>query len=467
MVEDAKLQDTKVKLNYGRTFLIGFGFLTVGLTWGIYNLKIPLVLGFYLPSISLKDLIIGVIMVLDNITAILLQPYFGALSDKTRTRFGKRMPFLMIGIPFGALAFVLIPFSTNLALLIILIMFFNIMMALYRSPVVALMPDLTPSEVRAKGNAVINLMGGFGTIASYLVGAVLLDYDPSGATAFSVVGLIMLVSFFIVFLTVNEEKITKELIEKYGEDYASDRTELKKYRAKELEVKKEGGSSLWDRIKQSDTVMLFKEKEKSALFILLAIFSWFFAYNAIEAFFSLYAVNVLNISAGQASLLMLFLPLSFILFALPAGIISEKIGRRKTIKIGLLIVISSVAVLIFIQDFIVILAMFTILGAAWSMVNINSITVVWQLAPDGKIGAYTGVYYLFSAMAAITSPILAGSIFSIFYDVLGTFRYFLLFPFTLIFMIVALFFMTRVRRGEVKLSKEEIENLKKVYEEQD
>ena len=160
---------------------------------------------------------------------------------------------------------------------------------------------------------------------------------------------------------------------------------------------------------------------------------------------------------------MLFLPLSFILFALPAGIISEKIGRRKTIKIGLIITITCILILLFIQYFIVIIIMFLIVGAAWSCVNINSITVVWQLAPDGKIGAYTGIYYLFSALAAITSPIFAGLLFTIAYD-LGTLRYSLLFPFAFIFMTIALFFMTRVKRGEVKLSKKEVEELKKVYE---
>ena len=459
----------KVTLNYKITFLIGFGFLTTGLAWSIYNVQVPLILAYNLPTFDWSDLLIGVIMVLDNITAILLQPYFGAKSDKTRTKFGKRIPYLMIGIPFGVLAFVLIPHAPNMAFLIILIMIYNICMALYRSPVVALMPDLTPSEVRAKGNAIINLMGGIGTIASYIIGAVLLDADPSGALAFSIVGIIMLVSLMIVVFGVNENKINRKMIEKYGQDFASDKTKLKDYRVKEQKSLQNdvGKKNLLARVKSSDTVLIFREKEKSALYMLLAIFSWFFAYNGIETFFSLYAVNVLGISAGSASLLLLFLPLAFIIFALPAGIISEKIGRRKAIKLGLIVVISSVVVLIFIQEFLVIMIMFLVLGAAWSLVNINSITVVWQLAPDGKIGAYTGVYYLFSALAAITSPVFAGFLFSSTSATFGVFRYVLLFPFALGFMILALFFMTRVKRGEVKLSDEEIENLRKIYEEND
>lgn len=463
---EAGLAPRKVKLNYSLTFLIGFGFMTTGLTWSIYNLKVPLVLSYFLPAVAIRDLIIGIIMVLDNIIAIMLQPYFGALSDRVKSKHGKRIPFLMIGIPFGALFFVLIPQSTNLFLLIALITGFNFAMAFYRSPVVALMPDLTPSEVRAKGNAIINLMGGFGTIASYVIGAVLLDRDPSGATAFTVVAMIMLGCLFIVFFTVNEQKITARMIEQHGKDFASDRTEVAEFRAKAGENTGEAGSWL-GRLKGSEAVKIFTEKEKSALFMLLAIFSWFFAYNGIEAFFSLYATGVLGISAGNASLLMLFLPLSFIIAAVPAGILSEKIGRRKTIKIGLLIVIGAAALLTFERDFVLIAITFLVLGTAWSFVNINSITVVWQLAPNGKIGAYTGVYYLFSALAAIVSPVALGAIFSVFFDVLGVLRYALLFPFALAFMALALFFMTRVRRGEVNLSKEEIEALKKIYEEKD
>ncbi len=467
----AEAEKTKIKLDYKRTFLIGFGFLTTGLAWNIYNVKVPLVLKYFLPAFTWTDFIIGIIMVLDNITAILLQPYFGAVSDRTKSKFGKRMPFIITGIPLGVVSFVLIPHSTNLALLVFFIMLYNIGMALYRSPVVALMPDLTPSEVRAKGNAVINLMGGFGTIGSFLIGAILLDMDPTGSMAFSVIGLIMLGCLFVVFFTVNENEITKKMIQQYGADFAADRTEAKAFRVKELQQHQDVKKSLGERIATSETVMIFREKEKSALFMLLAIFSWFFAYNAIETFFSLLATEVLGFTQGTASLLMLFLPLSFIIFALPAGIISEKIGRRKTIKMGLAIIIGAATALLFVfvieEKFIYIIVMFLVIGVAWSMVNINSITVVWQLAPDGKIGAYTGVYYLFSASAAITSPVVAGFLFSITSDVLGAMRYALIFPFMLAFITLALIFMLFVRRGEVNLSKAELEALKKAYESAD
>jgi maltose/moltooligosaccharide transporter len=457
----------KVKLNVGRTFLIGFGFLSTA-AWSLYNVKMPLILAYYLPVISWADFLIGVIMVLDNITAIILQPYFGALSDKKKTKFGKRIPFLMIGIPSAALSFVLMPHAPNLAVLIILIMCFNLAMAFYRAPVVALMPDLTPSEVRSKGNAIINLMGGVGTISSYLIGAFLLDDDPSGATAFSVTGIIMLACLIVVMFTINEQKVTAELSSKYGPDFAADRTEIKKYRAVELssseKAKKQG---FFDRLKNSNTVMLFREKEKSALFMLLAIFSWFMATNAVETFFSLYATSVLGFKVGSASMLLLLVSAAFIIFAIPAGFMSEKIGRRKTIKIGLILILSSVIALFFFTNFSVLLVLFLLYGVSWSMININSITVVWQLAPDGKIGAYTGIYYLFSAASAIISPVIAGFLFSIAYEAMGALRYTLLFPYAFAFLILAFFFMTRVKRGEVKMSQTEINDLKRVYEQSD
>nr|MDO8111898.1 MFS transporter [Candidatus Sigynarchaeota archaeon] len=451
------------KLDYKKTFLIGFGFLTTA-AWRLYNIKIPLVLYYFLPVFSWSDFIVGVVMVIDNIIAIVLQPYFGSLSDRTKSKFGKRMPYIMIGIPAAVLAFVMMPFAPNVAVLLVLIFCFDLAMAFYRSPVVALMPDLTPSEVRAKGNAIINLMGGVGTIGSFLVGSVLLDYDPSGATAFSVVGIIMLVSLVIVVLTVNEQKITAEMTAKYGADFASDRTSIKDFRVKDAEKVDAGvKKGIFQRIKESDTVMIFREKDKSALFMLLAIFSWYMTINAVETFFSTYAVNILGISPGGASTLMLITPVTFIVFAIPAGIISEKIGRRKTIKIGIVIILATIFMFIFVRDFTILLSLFVIYGIAWSMMNINSITVVWQLAPNGKIGAYTGVYYLFSEASAILSPVVVGFIFSLAYDVMGILRYTLLFPYAFGFLILALIFMFKVKRGEVKLTAKEIDDLKRVY----
>ncbi|NMC07947.1 MAG: SLC45 family MFS transporter [Candidatus Lokiarchaeota archaeon] len=462
----AEQQQRKVKLDYRMTFLIGFAFLSTGI-WQLYNVKMPIMLTFFLGTMPWKDFIIGIIMVLDNITAVFLQPYFGALSDRTRTKFGKRVPYLMIGIPFAAISFVLIPQSMNLWMLLALIMCFNFAMALYRSPAVALMPDLTPSEVRAKGNAIINLMGGLGTIAAYLVGMLTFDKDPSGATAFGIGGIIMIVCLVVVVTTVDEQKVTARMVGLYGPDFAADKTELKKFRVQAGAPGAEKKRNLAQRLASSDIVMLFREKEKSAIFMLLAIFCLFMAFNAIETFFSLYAVNVLGFSEGQASNLMLFLPLMFIAFALPAGIMSEKVGRRKIIKIGLLLMACLIATMIFTTSFPLVMIVVLGIGMAYSLVNINTITVVWQLAPDGKIGAYTGVYYLFSALAQIISPVLVGFFFSVSEGTLGPLRYALLFPYGVVFLIVAFLMMFKVKRGEVILSKEEIEKLKKVYEKAD
>jgi MFS family permease len=177
----------------------------------------------------------------------------------------------------------------------------------------------------------------------------------------------------------------------------------------------------------------------------------------------LFAINLLGITEGTASLLLLFLPLSFIVFAIPAGKISEKYGRRKTIKVGFLIMLACFCVFIFFRQIPIIVVIFLVVGAGYSLININTITVVWQLAPKGKIGAYTGIYYLFSALAAILSPLIAGFVFSVSGITLGTFRYFMIIPMILVCLVFGFFFMTRVKRGEVKLSKDEIDELKKIY----
>jgi MFS family permease len=215
-----------------------------------------------------------------------------------------------------------------------------------------------------------------------------------------------------------------------------------------------------------DLKTVFVEKEKSALFMLFAIFSWFFGFNAIEVFYPLYAVRFLGWTEGQASTVLMLLPISLILFAVPAGKISEKIGRMKAIRIGLFVIIGVALTITFIQEMVVVAILLSIGGAAWGMVNINSITVIWQLAPEGKVGSYTGVYYTFSQLAAILSPVFMGLIIDILVLVNGTTteqNYGALFPFVLVWMVIALGFMTFVKRGEAEIDPEKLKQYKDQY----
>jgi maltose/moltooligosaccharide transporter len=142
-------------MQWKKIFLIGFGFFTITLAWAVYNTYVPV----FLEKLIKSSTIIGLIMTIDNFFGIILQPFFGNLSDKTNNKFGRRMPYLIIGIPLSALFFIFIPMHTGILMLILSVMGMNLFMSIYRSPAVALMPDSTPPHFRSKANGVINFMG--------------------------------------------------------------------------------------------------------------------------------------------------------------------------------------------------------------------------------------------------------------------------------------------------------------------
>lgn len=190
-----------MKLNYKKTFLIGLGFFTISIVWSIYNVAVPI----YLDELGLKGLTVGAIMTIDNIFALIFLPLFGVLSDKTNTRYGKRMPYLLIGIPLSAIAFFLIPFSkASLLSLMLTVISLNFFMSIYRAPTVALMPDFTPPPLRSKANGIINFMGGLGASFAYLLGGVLFkvnEYYP-----FSVGSGILIITIILMYTFIQEPK---------------------------------------------------------------------------------------------------------------------------------------------------------------------------------------------------------------------------------------------------------------------
>jgi len=405
------------KLDWGLTFIIGLGFFTTGITWALYNSYVPIFLRniiegdafWYAILGAWINTFIGIVMILDNIAAITLQPWIGAKSDNTWTRFGRRMPYILVGIPIAAFFFSFIPVIKNLALLILIIMIFNIAMALYRAPVVALMPDLIPSKFRSKANGVINFMGGIGAVYAFLIGSYL--YEIYGAfIAFLVTSIIMIVALIVLFLYVKEPEQPFEVEERVGI----------------IEAFKE----------------VLIDDDKSALFMLLAIMFWFFAYNIIETWFTTYGVLILGVSEAQASRALTGFALMFILFAIPAGFIATKIGRRRTIIFGLIGIIIMLILAAPIRNLWIIALLLTIAGVFWAMININSIVIVWEIGGKEKLGAYTGLYYFFSSIAAIFGPLIAGSIF----DLVG---FTIMFWLSVIYLIVALACMFFVKSGEV------------------
>ena len=281
-----------MKFSYPKTFLLGFGFFGVSVIWSIYNAYIPIMLQ---DRFLLATGFIGMFMTLDNIAALFIQPAVGAWSDNVRTRIGRRLPFIVIGAPISAFAFVLLPLATSLFLFFLSALMLLLGMAVWRTPVVALMPDITPSEHRSVANGIINLMGGLGSIIAFLGGAALYDMNPE--YPFLLGAVLVVIAAVLVLVFIREPKV-------YPPSEA-DRPNL---------IKSVKG--------------LFNAEEKSPLLILLAILFWFIAYNGIEAFFTLYAVNYLKFSASDGARLLGQLSVLFVLFALPAGYIGKAIGRR-------------------------------------------------------------------------------------------------------------------------------------------
>ncbi len=323
------------------------------------------------------------------------------------------------------------PSSDPMWLLLLWMLFFNIFMASYRSQAVALMPDFVKPVNRSKGNAVINFMGGVGALIAFIFNKALVPI--SLVLAFLAVAIIMVVSLVVLLFTVKEkESYSYKLI---------------------LELEEKEGHKIKDKKERPNLIESFKdilsEEDKSTLFMLFAIFFWFIGYQALEALYTVYGMDVLGLERGDAGFMLLYVALAFLLFALPAGILGSRIGRRLTIKIGLVLFISALLIGFAVQTIAVITVILVIAGVDWAFININSIVIVWEMArTERKIGTYTGVYYFFSFMAAILGPFMVGSLI----DLFGNVTLFLVCSF---FFIVALVFMFLVRRGEVELTKEQ------------
>ena len=418
-----------MKFSYGKIFLLGFGFFGVSVIWGVYNAFVPLFLAntFFLPPA-----IIGFFMSLDNIAALFILPPVGAWSDRLHTPIGRRMPFIIIGAPISALAFAFIPVAAKLGILPIFVLCTSsllLSMAFWRTPVVALMPDITPSEKRSPANGVVNLMGGIGAIISFLGGAALYKLNP--AFPFWLGSLLVVLAALLVLISIREPKVEPA----------------------DITGAAEAKPGMWQSL-----VEILKDPDRSALRLLLAILFWFVAYTAVEAFFTLYVNKHLLLEESEGARLLGQLSLFFVLFALPAGYIGARIGRRITILIG----ITAMALLLLgiyvlpvdiltititklpLLGTVPVIGIFLMLaGIAWAFININSLPMVVDMTVPAKIGTYTGLYYLFSTLAAIIGPNINGWVVQLSGKNYNTVM--LLAPFSLL---IAFILMTGVKRGE-------------------
>lgn len=415
---------------YATTFLIGLGFFTMGLMDPLYDNYVPVFLGYYLDS----SFLVGLVMTLDNILAILLIPIFSALSDRTDTRIGRRMPYIVTCLPLAAIFFALVPFSAleSLVLLIVTVFFLNIFKQAVRGPVVALMPDMVPADLRSEANGVINTMGGLATILGTILLARLMDVYVNvpghgrvdKVLAFPVASLFVILAVVLLFVFVKEKD--SRVIDK-GEEKEEKEPMLKSLKG------------------------IFAEKEKSALFILLSLLCWFIAYQGILPFIGVYTIDELGTSAGTAALSSGMVGVAYAAFAVPSGKIAHRFGRRKTIRVSLMAIVIILA-LVFLHGtltrgmngtfrLISFWALLFLFGIFWVTVVTNSFPMLWQMASYSTIGIYTGAYYFFSQLASIVAPPLAGGSIDLF-------GYPALFIFGLVFMLIAFVLMRNVRRGE-------------------
>lgn len=428
-----------MKLNKTRTFLVGLAFMSICMFWQMYDGVIPLILK---NTFQINDTLSGVIMALDNVIALFLLPMLGALSDKCNTKIGRRMPFIIGGTAIAVLLMTFIPIMDNLyavnpnkkyiIIFIILLGLLLIAMGTYRSPAVALMPDVTPKPLRSKANAIINLMGAVGGIIYLIITSIMYSESKTAGLShvnyqplFVIVATVMVVSVVVLFITIKEPKLAEEC-RIYEEEHPEDNLE---------EVDETTGESY-----------IPKDVKRSLIFILISIALWFMGYNAVTTSFTKYAMQEWNMSLGSSSLCLTIATGAAIVSYIPIGELASRIGRKKTIMAGVVVLalnfLAGMILTFALRGFSPILyVIFCLIGFAWAAINVNSLPMVVEMCKGSDVGKFTGYYYTFSMAAQIVTPILSGAL-------LQYVGYWTLFPYGAIFVALAFITMMQVKHGD-------------------
>ena len=417
-----------MKLNFKRTTLVGLAFLSICLFWEMYDFTTPLVLK---NTYHLGDTWAGVVMAMDNVLALFLLPFFGALSDRCSTKIGRRMPFILGGTAAAVVLIALMPMVIERYPLPVFLVFLGLLllaMGVYRSPAVALMPDVTPKPLRSKGNAVINLMGALGGLITLILVrvAVVRSVNAAGEAVsdyrylYWIVATLMAVCIFVLYRTINENALTAEMEAiHYGETEETRRA---------IEPGAAGG--------------LRPEVRRSLILILCSVALWFMGYNAVTTAFSKYAIQVWQTTEGSAATVKMLPTVVAILSYWPVGILASRIGRKKTIIIGAVLLAACFGLVTFFHSLtLAIYPLFALVGVAWAAINVNSLPMVVELATGEDTGKYTGFYYTFSMAAQVVTPILSGWL-------LEHVGYHTLFPYAMIMVLGSFVTMLFVRHGD-------------------
>ncbi len=426
-----------MKLDTKHTYLVGFAFLSICAFWQMYDNLIPLILT---NTFHVNEAISGLIMAADNLLALFLLPLFGGLSDRCTCKMGKRRPFilfgtlasvvLMMGLPLIADSYHASASAAKLTMFIVVLALLLIAMGTYRSPAVALMPDVTPKPLRSKANAIINLMGAIGGVLYLIITTFLyttksetyISYFP----LFAIVGGIMIAAVVVLMTCVNEPKLA----------------------AKQLEYEKAHPEDNLMQVTENGEQMP-RSVKKSLTFLLISIALWFIGYNGVTTWFSVYAQRMWNMSLGQANMCLTVATVGAIVSYIPVGNLASKIGRRRTIRYGTALLATSFAiafVFTLLSDHFspVLFGLFLLVGVAWAAINVNSLPMVVEMCKGSEVGKFTGLYYTFSMSAQIMTPIVAGFL-------LNNIAYKTLFPYAALFVTASFITMGFVKHGDNKV----------------
>lgn len=442
------------KLNYKRTFFIGLAFLSICAFWQMYDNIIPLMLQ---NTFGLGETVTGILMAMDNVLALVLLPVFGSLSDKVDTPLGKRTPFILGGTVLAVIFMMLLPIADkrqSLGLFVVALFATLLSMGLYRSPAVALMPDLTPNHLRSRANAVINLMGAVGGVYALIMIKLLVGKGdrPDYAPLFASIAALMAVAVGVLLITVRENKLRKEIeaMESVGDGTIA---ETPGENSVQAEVGEDTGKVRTVQTQNGDNsgqkTVLPREVKRSMIFLLVSIFFWFTAYNAVTTAFSRYTRVVWKMEGGSFANCLMVATVAAILSYIPIGSISAKFGRKKTIMGGVVLMAACYLAAVFVGAYhpLVNIA-FALIGVGWAAINVNSYPMIVAMSQGSDIGKFTGTYYTFSMAAQIFTPIFSGFL-------LENVSYRTLFPYAFLFAMAALLTMTQVRHGDVKPVKKE------------
>ena len=430
-----------MKLNVKNTVFVGLVFLSISMFWQVYDNIVSKILA---GTFGLDNAVRGIVMALDNIVALFMLPLFGTLSDKSkRCRFGRRTPYIVVGTVLSALTFVAVGASADsgsFAAFMITLCFTLVFMSVYRSPAVALMPDVTVKPLRSKANAVINLMGALGGLISLGLIAVMVKDGGAYLPLFGVVSGLMLLFLVLFLLLVKEPKLNA----------------LREEDERRFNVADDG------RDENEGTEKLGREKMRSMIFLLASVFLWFMAYNAVTSSFSVYAQEVWGIADGSFSLPLMVAQVAAIAMFIPVGLVASRIGRKKTILIGVAVMFVSFFAAFFVGSnlfgvkidlsegsvlsnpmFYIMAVFFALCGVGWATINVNSYPMVVEMSKGSTVGKFTGYYYTASMAGQIATPFLSGLLM----DAVGMES---LFMYAAAFMLLAFLTMILVFHGDSK-----------------